>query len=251
MTDASDISEKSAVNEHGYILAGVVIVLAVFMIMLSVAAPKVRDELRRDRELETTQRGRQYVRAVQLYYRRFHRFPADVDALSNTNGIRFLRRRYRDPLTGADDWTPIGLGQNKAPLSLGLFGQVLNGGAAVPPTGHAEQQNSVLGTPPPSAYDPVFNSISGPASTSSAAGEASTGTSADASSGKTYGGAGIIGFSPTSSRSSILIYKTKSRYDQWEFVYDPASDGVEPGRAQPPAAPPPDRGTAGMNGIAQ
>jgi hypothetical protein len=42
--------------------------------------------------------------------------------------------------------------------------------------------------------------------------------------GQTFGGGGIIGFSPTSTKQSILIYKTKDHYNEWEFVYDPLTE---------------------------
>src|SRR6059058_6229406 len=85
--------------EQGYILAGVMILLAVFMIFMSVAIPKIREDIRRDHEVETLHRGQQYVRALQLYYRRFHHYPTNLDQLEDANGLRFLRRRYADPLT--------------------------------------------------------------------------------------------------------------------------------------------------------
>jgi type II secretory pathway pseudopilin PulG len=43
-------------------------------------------------------------------------------------------------------------------------------------------------------------------------------------SGQTFGGGGIIGFSPASPRKSILVYKKKNHYNEWEFTYDPISD---------------------------
>jgi hypothetical protein len=43
-------------------------------------------------------------------------------------------------------------------------------------------------------------------------------------SGQTFGGVGIIGFSPNSPKQSILVYKKKNHYNEWEFVYDPLSD---------------------------
>ena len=69
----------------------------------------------------------QYRRAIQLYYRKFHAYPPNVDALVKTNNIRFLRKKYIDPITGKDDWKPIMFGQNKAPTAMGFFGQPLAG----------------------------------------------------------------------------------------------------------------------------
>ncbi len=41
---------------------------------------------------------------------------------------------------------------------------------------------------------------------------------------QTFGGGGIVGFSPGSEKQSILTYKKKDRYNQWEFTYSPLSD---------------------------
>src|SRR5579859_4825307 len=112
-------------SESGYILLGVMILLAVFVIAMAVAAPRIAADIQRDREVETMRRGKQYIRAIQLYYRKFNAYPPSIDALVKTNEIRFLRKRYTDPLTGKDDWKTIGYCQNKAPIAMGFFGQPL------------------------------------------------------------------------------------------------------------------------------
>lgn len=200
-------------GEEGYILAGVIILLAVFLILMSVAVPKMRESIRRDQEVETIHRGQQYVRALQLYYRRFHHFPGSIDELEETNGLRFLRKRYDDPLTRSDDWAPVFLGQNKAPLTMGFFGTVLNAGAAVVSSGD-QSRNSILGAPPASAFD----------SFSSGAGN----NSDQGSSSLPFGGGPLIGIRPGKAMTSIIVYKTKSNYDEWEFVYDPLTDPSVP-----------------------
>jgi type II secretory pathway pseudopilin PulG len=60
--------------------------------------------------------------------------------------------------------------------------------------------------------------------TGSGSASASGSGSSSGSSGQTFGGAGIIGFSPGSSKQSILVYKKKNHYNEWEFTYDPISD---------------------------
>src|ERR1700761_3038932 len=125
---------KTQAGEDGYILVAVIFLLAVLIISMAVAVPKVRESIQHDREVETLHRGKQYIRGIQLYYRKFHAYPPNVDALVNTNQIRFLRKKYTDPMTGKDDWKPIAYGQNKAPLAMGFFGQLL-GGMALAGTG--------------------------------------------------------------------------------------------------------------------
>ena len=113
---------RSQPSEEGYILVAVIFMLAILIIAMAVAAPRVRKQLQRDREIETMHRGKQYARAVKLYYKKFGTYPASVDALINTNQIRFLRKKYIDPTTGKDEWKIIRFGQQKT-QTLGFFGQ--------------------------------------------------------------------------------------------------------------------------------
>jgi type II secretory pathway pseudopilin PulG len=101
--------------------------LAVFIIAMSVAVPKVTREIQRDHEVETMQRGKQYIRGIKMYYKKFNAYPPSIDALVQTNNIRFLRKRYTDPITGKDDWKAVHFGQNKAPTAMGFFGQPIAG----------------------------------------------------------------------------------------------------------------------------
>jgi type II secretory pathway pseudopilin PulG len=232
--------------EEGYVLAAVIIMLAVMMIFLAVAVPKVREDIRRDQEVETMHRGRQYSRAVQLYYRKFRTFPPNVEALEDTNMMRFLRKRYEDPLTGKDDWTPVLYGANKAPLTMGYFGVPLTMGAAVL-TGSAATSaggNQIVGATPIGSGS-GFTSAFGP---DQGSGSSSTGSgSQSASPGLILGGAGIQGFSPAPVKASILIYKTKDHYNEWEFVYDPTADRVGLPFQPPPGPPPVNTGAPGAN----
>ena len=106
-------------SEDGYTLLAVIFLLAILTLWMSVAVPKMTRSIQRDHEIETMHRGKQYIRAVQLYYRKFHAYPPSMDALVKTNEIRFLRKKYIDPMTGKDDWKPIMFGQNKAPIVMG------------------------------------------------------------------------------------------------------------------------------------
>jgi len=226
--------------------------MVLLVISLSVAAPKIARSIQRDRDLETFHRGMQYRRAIQLYYRKFHAYPPNVEALVNTNDIRFLRKKYKDPITGQDDWKPIAFGQNKTPTAMGFFGQPLAGNASTLAgtgpggagglpgtttpggafsTGSPSSPSSIFGpssdtgngqSPSTGAPGTTNTDNSGPPG-STPGGTSSTGTGAN-SSGPTFGGAGIIGFSPASDKTSILVYKKKQHYNEWEFTYDPLSD---------------------------
>jgi len=240
-------------SEQGYVLLIAVFLTALLVISLAVAAPNIARSIQRDRDLETFHRGMQYRRAIQLYYRKFHAYPPNVEALLNTNEIRFLRKRYKDPITGQDDWKPIAFGQNKTPTAMGFFGQPLAGNAStlagIGPGGtgslpgatntNGGTSGSGFGSGPSSGsiFGPSGDSggqspsTGGPGTTDTFGGStsSSTGTTGDTSStgsstAPTFGGAGIIGFEPASPKQSILVYKKKNHYNEWEFTYDPLSD---------------------------
>jgi type II secretory pathway pseudopilin PulG len=243
-------------NEDGYLLVWVMFLLVLFTIALSLAVPREIKEIQRDRELETMNRGKQYIRAVQLYYRKFHRFPPNANALVNTNEIRFLRKKYTDPITAKDDWKPIRFGEAKTQAS-GFFGQPIAGAgsagatvlAGTGPSGSdglgsgsslgssfGGSTGSSIGGSTGSSFggSTIGSSPLGGATTGIAGSTSSTGSigtagssgssSAFGSSNQTFGGAGIIGFSPASTKASIFIYRKKQHYNEWEFVYDPLTD---------------------------
>jgi len=255
-------------SEDGYLLVWVMFMLAVFTIWLSVAVPRAAKEIQRDRDVETMRRGKQYTRAIQLYYRKFHAYPPNANALVNTNEIRFLRKKYIDPVTRKDDWKPIRYGEAKT-QSTGFFGQPIAGAgsaggsvlAGVGPSGSGGLGgSSATGSSTGSSFggstfggSSIFGSGNTPGSTGSsgtatangsAGASGTTGTSGTSgttatsgangssdsssafgsSSGQTFGGAGIIGFSPASTQTSILVLKKKQHYNEWEFVYDLLTD---------------------------
>jgi type II secretory pathway pseudopilin PulG len=247
-------------SEEGYILIAAIFLLALFTIALAVALPKISKEIQRDRELETMHRGKQYARAVKLYYKKFGAYPPNVDALVKpTNNIRFLRKKYVDPTTRKEDWKPVRFGQNKAPTVMGFFGQAIGGVGGCPPNplgtttsqnglssagiGGSPNTSTIGGTPGtstgsssncgPTGLDTssdTSTSASGTPPTDPNAANANTTTGSTTSSttgsatGPTFGGAGIIGFSPNSPKQSILVYKKKNHYNEWEFVYDPIAE---------------------------
>ena len=113
-------------GEQGFMLVGLIVAIFLILLALSVAAPKVAQDLRREREVEAVHRGNQYVRAIQLYYRKFGHYPGSIEQLEKTNNVRFLRQQYVDPMTGKVDWRLIKVGEAKTTVK-GFFGQPLAG----------------------------------------------------------------------------------------------------------------------------
>ena len=113
-------------GEEGFMLLGVIVLVFLLLLTLSVAAPKVAQALRRDREVESIHRGNDYIMAIRRYYLKFGRYPGNMDQLEKSNNIRFLRQKWVDPLTGKADWRLIHVGEAKTTVK-GFFGQPLAG----------------------------------------------------------------------------------------------------------------------------
>jgi type II secretory pathway pseudopilin PulG len=118
--------ETERQGEQGFMLVGLIVAIFLILLALSVAAPKVTQNLRREQEVEAIHRGNQYVRAIRLYYRKTNTYPARIEQLEKTTNIRYLRQRYVDPITGKEDWRLIHVGEAKTTVK-GFFGQPLAG----------------------------------------------------------------------------------------------------------------------------
>jgi type II secretory pathway pseudopilin PulG len=80
---------------------------ATIAIMLYTQVPRYAFEAERQKEQLLVDRGEQYQRAIQLYVRKLKKYPASLDDLEKSTNIRFLRRRYKDPMTNSDEWRLI------------------------------------------------------------------------------------------------------------------------------------------------
>jgi hypothetical protein len=100
-------------REDGYALMMVVFFTALMLVGAMVAAPRILQEGKREKEKEMIWRGQQYVRGVKLYYRKMGRFPTSIDDLTKpkTGSLRFMRQAYKDPMNGEDgSWRLIYVG---------------------------------------------------------------------------------------------------------------------------------------------
>ncbi len=87
----------------------VFVMAAAIAITLYMEVPRIAFESQRAREQMAIDRGLQYERAIQLFYRKYHTYPQTLDDLETSRNIRFLRHRYLDPLTGKD-WRLLHVG---------------------------------------------------------------------------------------------------------------------------------------------
>ena len=240
-------------------LLGLIVVIFIILLTLSVAAPIVARSLRRDREVEAVHRGNQYVRAIQMYYKKFGRYPGSLDQLEKSNNIRFLRQKYADPITGKNDWRIIPVGQNKTTVKW-FFGEPLTGlqtsgvgsiagnlstgigtasmTSAPSPTGAAGAAGSTAGGGLSLGGPSSLSGIGAPAGTASAPGTPGASGSTDTSTtGTTPGGLGsltpssgspagvpFMGVGLEAPGDSIIVLNEQTTYATWEFLYDPRLD---------------------------
>ncbi|MEJ5370194.1 MAG: hypothetical protein WHT08_17930 [Bryobacteraceae bacterium] len=94
-------------NQRGFALLLVFALAAAALVMLYLEMPRVAFEHQREKEALLVDRGEEYVRAIQLYVAKFQKYPQKIEDLESTNNIRFLRKRFRDPITGSDEWRLI------------------------------------------------------------------------------------------------------------------------------------------------
>jgi type II secretory pathway pseudopilin PulG len=200
-------------------------------VMMTVAMPVWKQMSTREKEAELVFRGEQYARAIVLFQRKYaNAAPPNIDVLVEQ---RFLRKKYKDPITN-DDFVPIVQGQN-AP------GTTADGRASATPGGQ-----TTLGGPTTSGMTP-------PAPSGTLSGSP-TATGAPLGASGTAGGisGGIMGVTSKSKEKSIRLYKGRSHYNEWQFVATqqsaapgggvPAPGGQRgpgPGRAGQPPSPRP------------
>jgi len=202
-------------------MAALLVAMSIMAIMLTVAMPVWKQATQRDKEEELVFRGLQYTHAIGLFQRKYaNAFPPNLDVLVTE---RFLRKKYKDPITN-DDFVPILAGQGQGAPSAPA-GQQSGRGASTSPTASPGR-----GQAPTSAV--------------------TAGTQTAARPGGVGGGpvGGIMGVTSKSKDKSIRVYNGRSHYNEWQFVYMPQTQA--PGVGAPGAAAPgvgPGRGGPGTN----
>ena len=98
-------------KQRGYILLSIMLVMTLMLIALSIEYPRIAQQIRREKEIELIHRGDQYRLAIKRFFRKNGRYPLSIEQLENTNNVRFLRKRYKDPFTGKDDWRLLHVGE--------------------------------------------------------------------------------------------------------------------------------------------
>lgn len=244
------------------VLIIVMIVATLMLVALTAALPSVLQEGEREREAETQFRGLQYGRAVALFHKQFNRYPVNVKELMGTNGMKFLRQAYTDPLDPKGKWRfihvntsgvlldsvnqPLSRQNNTNPAGLGINGSSTSSSSFSSSSSFGSSFSQGGSNPFGSQ---MGNSGFGSSSFSGNSGSTGFSTSSMSMSGASTGqeelpGAFIAGVAPTSKKKAIKIWKKYDHYNQWEFIgLDMGVFGVGVGM--------PTSGSGGMGGFGQ
>jgi type II secretory pathway pseudopilin PulG len=249
-------NHKSQIRQRGYMLITLMLAFVLIAIALLTVLPEIGQQIKRDREDELRHRGTAYMRAIQHFYRKFGRYPSRLEELENTNNLRFIRKRYTDPMsvdreTGKEKdfkllhQTDIslnsGLVLGQAPGQTGLPGQGGFGGAQGglgglqgglgglgTQTGGSQQTGGLQNSPSGDSSNPSSGSpsTSNPSSGNSSSGNPSSGNPSDAegnsnqpgsSSSNSNAGSGFNG--PTFGGGPILGVASTNKKDKTIRVF--------------------------------
>ena len=208
-------SRKSNSGQSGYVLLVVMLAMTFILIAMSIAAPRIAQQIKRQKEEELVFRGKEYAMAVKRFaHKSGGQYPATIEQLENTNHIRFLRQRYKDPMTGDSDWRLVHYGEAQvtipAPNPGGLNNSTqpgsLNSSSSSGPANTQANPNST--TPLPQNTTQQNNGQLGSLNTSGIG------------NGQTAGGGPIIGVASVNKGQAIKEFNDKDHYNDWLFVYD-------------------------------
>ncbi len=251
-------------GEGGWILLTLMLAMALMIMFAAAIVPSITFEIKRDREEEMIHRGVQYSRAIRAYYKKFGRYPTKIEDLESSNNLRFLRKRYKDPLNCKNDkcqdfkllhfgdvqMTLSAMGGANIPGATPVSAMNGNGSGGLSSSGGFSQSSSFggnggFGANSSSSSNSTFGQnptagggLSTGSDTSQSATGASPGQTPDANGTNASGnngssnqlgsgqiiGAPIVGVASVSKDSTIREFNHKNKYKDWAFVYDPTMD---------------------------
>jgi len=237
--------------------------VALLSIGLMAAVRKIEFQVKRDREEELIHRGVQYSRAVRRYFKKFGRYPTRIEDLESTNNMRFLRKRYKDPMnrdpeTGqerdfkflhlqdvqssfagaptrgmvaAADLASADPSQASAEVQAGAPGALNN-----TPGGPSGRGPSAITGQQDAAGDQDQSQQSQAQQNQLQQGQAAAGAQTPPApqplsqrlgpngAPQVFGGGPIAGVASLSKEKTIRVFNKKEHYNQWQFIYDPSTD---------------------------
>ena len=194
-------------------MAALLVSLAVMSVLMSAVLPAWRFQARREKEAELVFRGEQYARAIGLFARKNGgAFPPSLDVLVQG---RYLRKKYKDPMTPDGEFQPLLVGAS-------IPGQPQPGG--MPPPGSGIGARGAGGR------------VGGAVSVQTqGGGRGVSGGPFQTAPGQVTAPGGLMGVVSKSRESSIMIYRGGTRYNEWVFRYAGLQNqpGAVPGQGMP------------------
>jgi type II secretory pathway pseudopilin PulG len=199
-------------RERGYALIALLALMTLLMIAMMAAAPSIRQQSRRELELEAIARGEEVAEAIRMYIRinPTHQPPNSMDELLEgaptglTKKAKVLRASAaRDPLSESGEWRTVKLRDEALVRFIRDITEYADGR---PPTATTDQTLTALAQQLPQLTGLVTGLGSGSP-------EGSGGEDGSLSSSGPF-----IGVTSRSRRDSIVTYYGIDRHDRWVFT---------------------------------
>jgi type II secretory pathway pseudopilin PulG len=199
-------------GEHGYALVGLLAMITVMMLFVMSAAPNIRQQTLREREIEAIFRGEEVAEAIRLYVRANNgQLPTSMDQLlegvpRGTKKVQILRpAAAKDPLSESGKWRLVGV--NDPTLMRFQTAVMLYAGGKEPMTRDVFIQRWK------GSIKVTLNLDSKDDSTPGESDESPGGEDDSASSTGPF-----IGVTSRNRSKSIITYYGVDRYDRWVFT---------------------------------
>lgn len=221
-------------SQRGYVLLVLLLFVALLSIGFMAAVRKLDFQMKRDREEEMIHRGVQYSRAIKRFYKKFGRYPTRVEELESTNNLRFLRKRYKDPMnrdpkTGKErdfkflHLQDVQMSFNSPQAGLASVQQVAAQQAAAASAAAANSNQQATTDQSDNSSPDQQASSDGSNGTPPAPQPLSAQTGPNGAP-QVFGGGAIVGVASASKDKTIREFNKKDHYNQWQFIYDPSTD---------------------------
>jgi type II secretory pathway pseudopilin PulG len=218
---------------RGYVLLTLLLFIALLTIVAAVAAPSIAFRIKRDREEELVHRGVQYSRAIRNFSKKNGRYPARLEELQDASGVRFIRKLYKDPITGRNFKLlhMADLPSQGGIPNLNSSNSQASENAETESSGNADATgNAAPGQASDSASPSSAAGTSQPGKANTGAGASVTSASPTTSGFKVspspdvQPGLLIFGVASSSKAKTIREFNRKNHYNDWLFFYDPKYD---------------------------
>ena len=202
-------ASRRVASERGYALVALLALMTVLMIVMMAAAPSIRQQSRRERELEAIARGEEVAEAIRMYIHYKNQPPTSMDELldgvtppGSLKKIYVLRASAaRDPLSKSGEWRTVKFNDSALATFVKDLAEYADGRLPEPTT-DPELRAFAVQIPRPTAIVDLGSNEEPPG-----------GENESASSNGPF-----IGVASRSQRDSIVTYYGIERHDHWVFT---------------------------------